>query len=350
MKKGICCAGNIIVDVTYSVNAYPQEGELVHIESSSSRSMGGLAANCIVDLARLDPALPLTLAGNIGDDDLGRFSRSVFAQHPNIDVSGTRALGPTGYTLVIGNTTTKSRTFFTFTGGNGLFGEEHVDWDSLNADIIHAGYIFLLPNLDRPDPDYGTGMARFLHTAQEHGLKTSTDVVSQAGADFAHMVPPALKYVDYLTVNELEAQQITGIPLRDAGGLHRENFRPALEKLKSFGVSTWAVIHCPELGCGLDENGQYIELNSLNLPADYIKGTVGAGDAFCSGVLYAAEQGWNLDKAILLGNCTAAASLSEQGGTEGVRPVNDVLQLARLYGASDSCGVRGTSVDAPPAL
>lgn len=335
MNKGICCAGNIIVDVTYSVNTYPKEGELVHIESSSSRSMGGLAANCILDLARMDPFLPLTLAGNIGNDDLGDFSRSVFARHPNIDISGVKALGLTGYTLVIGNTETKSRTFFTYTGGNGLFGEEHVDWDNLNADIIHAGYIFLLPNLDQPDPDYGTKMARFLHTAQTHGLKTSTDIVSQSGADFAHAVPPALKYVDYLTINELEAQQTTGIVLRDSNGLHRENFKPALEKLKAFGVSTWAVIHCPEFGCGLDENNQYIELNSLSLPADYIKGTVGAGDAFCAGVLYAAEKGWDLKNAILLGNCTAAASLSEPGGTEGVRTVEEMLRLHTRYGTGE---------------
>lgn len=333
MKKGICCAGNIIVDVTYSVKAYPNEGELVHIESSSSRSMGGLAANCIVDLARLDPELPLVLCGNIGNDELGDFSRGVFAAHPNIDVSGTLALGPTGYTLVIGNTTTNCRTFFTYTGGNGLFGEEHVDWENLNADIIHAGYIFLLPKLDLPDSEYGTKMARFLHTAQAHGLKTSTDVVSQSGADFSRTVTPALKYVDYLTINELEAQQTTGIVLRDGEGrLHRENFRPALEKLKACGVSTWTVIHCPELGCGLDENNNYVEIDSLKLPAGYIKGTVGAGDAFCAGVLYAAEKGWPLERAIVLGNCTAAASLSEAGGTEGVRSVEEVLRLNELYG------------------
>ena len=333
MEKGICCAGNIIVDVTYYVDTYPQEGELVHIESSSARSLGGLAANCIEDLARLDPELPLFLAGNIGKDDIGDFARGVFAKHPNIDTSGVVNLGPTGYTLVIGNTNTKYRTFFTYTGGNGLFGEEHVDWDDLPADLIHAGYIFLMRHLDLPDEEYGTKMARFLHTAQEHGLKTSTDIVSQSGADFAHAVPPALKYVDYLTINEYEAQQTTGMILRDeAGRLHRENFRPALEKLRSFGVSTWTVIHCPEFSCGLDENGDYRERESLSLPDGYIKGTVGAGDAFCSGVLYAAEKGWSLEKALLLGTCTAAASLSKPGGTEGVRTVEEVLKLYDLYG------------------
>lgn len=333
MKKGICCAGNIIVDVTYYVDTYPNEGELVHIKSSSPRSLGGLAANCIEDLARLDPTLPLYLAGNIGNDEIGDFARGVFAKHPNIDTSGVVNLGPTGYTLVIGNTSSKYRTFFTFTGGNGLFGEEHIDWDKLGADMIHAGYIFLLRNLDLPDEEYGTKMARFLHTAQEHGLKTSTDIVSQSGADFVHAVPPALKYVDYLTINEYEAQQTTGIVLRDVTGrLHRENFKAALEKLRSFGVSTWTVIHCPEFGCGLDKNGKYCEFNSLDLPADYIKGTVGAGDAFGSGILYAAEKGWPLEKALKLATCAAAASLSEPGGTEGVGTVEEVLRLYDIYG------------------
>ncbi|MFR7743602.1 MAG: PfkB family carbohydrate kinase [Acutalibacteraceae bacterium] len=65
--------------------------------------------------------------------------------------------------------------------------------------------------------------------------------------------------------------------------------KAALQKLHELGVAKWAVIHCPELGCGMDEAGNYCEFESLKLPKGYIKGTVGAGDAFCAGVLYAAE-------------------------------------------------------------
>ena len=106
-----------------------------------------------------------------------------------------------------------------------------------------------------------------------------------------------------------------------------ENMPAALKKMKELGVSTWAVIHCPEVGVGLDENNQYVEVPSLKLPAGYIKGTVGAGDAFCSGVLYAAWKGQDLKSAIELGTASAVCSLSCPGATEGMRSVEEVMKV-----------------------
>lgn len=146
-------------------------------------------------------------------------------------------------------------------------------------------------------------------------------------------MPPALKYTDYCIINELEAQQITGVELRDEKGkLYPEHMEAALARLKELGVSTWAVIHCPELGCGLDENGKYYQIRSLKLPQGYIQGTVGAGDAFCAGVLYAAEMELAMAEALKFGACTAAASLSHASASEGVRAADQVLQLYEQYG------------------
>ena len=199
-------------------------------------------------------------------------------------------------------------------------------------DIFHIGYILLLPHLDEPDAEFGTKMARLLHRAQKQGLKTSVDVVSETGDRFARLVTPALKYSDYCIINELEAQQTTGVCLRDVDGkLRIENMPLALRKLKELGVSTWAVIHCPEVGCGIDEKGQYWEVPSLRLPKGYIKGTVGAGDAFCAGILYAAEMDMPMEKALKLGACTAAASLREVGASDGVETAEKVLKLYDIY-------------------
>jgi len=137
-----------------------------------------------------------------------------------------------------------------------------------------------------------------------------------------------MRYTDYCIINEAEAQATTGIALRtEDGKLLKENMLPALQKMKDLGVSTWAVIHCPEMGCGLDENGNYVEVPSLKLPEGWIAGTVGAGDAFCSGVLYGAWKEMNLKSAIELGTAAAACSLSQPGATEGMRPVSEVMQV-----------------------
>ncbi len=332
MKKGICCAGNMIVDITYPIETWPKQNELTHITEGIQNSTGGSVCNTITDLARLAPDMHLVASGFAGHDAEGDFMLQEMGKYPNIDLSMVRRDGRTSFTAVMSNNQTKERTFFQHAGANAYYSEEHIDWDKLDVDIFHIGYILLLPHLDEADDEYGTKMARLLHRAQKAGMKTSIDVVSESGDRFARLVTPALKYSDYCVINELEAQQTTGVQLRDDDGtLHTENMPAALNKLKELGVSTWAVIHCPEVGCGVDENGKYFEVPSLKLPKGWIKGTVGAGDAFCAGILYAAETGMPMDEALKLGACAAAASLREVSASDGVEKAEEVLKLYDIY-------------------
>ena len=332
MRKAICCAGNMIVDITYPIETWPNQNELTHITEGIQSTAGGSVCNTIADLARLDPQLPLVASGFAGYDAEGDFLLEEMKKYPNIDLSMVKRNGRTSFTAVMSNNKTKERTFFQHAGGNAYYCEEHIDWDHLDVDIFHIGYILLLPALDQEDPVYGTAMAKLLHRVQKMGIKTSIDVVSESGDRFARLVTPALKYTDYCIINELEAQQTTGVVLRDGEGkLHPENMQEALQKLCQLGVSTWAVIHCPEMGCGLDENGDFFMQPSLKLPKGYIQGTVGAGDAFCAGILYAAQKKMGMQQALKLGACTAAASLSEVGASEGVKSLEQVLALYDLY-------------------
>ena len=215
------------------------------------------------------------------------------------------------------------------------FDVEDVKLDQLPAKILHAGYILLLDALDGPDDVFGTRMARLLHDAQEKGLRTSVDVVSEAGDRFRRLVPPALKYADYCVINEYEAQQITGVTLRSAGGaLQKGGMEPALERLKDMGVRRWAVIHCPEGAFGMDGDRRFESLPSLQLPEGYIKGTTGAGDAFCAGVLYAAHEDRSLSDALRLGIASAACSLGGPDSYSAVRPAPEALAFYREMGGA----------------
>jgi len=330
MRKGICCAGNMLVDESFPISKWPNQGELAYITEEKSMSTGGSACNTIMDLARLDPALPLFAAGVAGHDEEGDFIISELKKYSNIDITNISRSGHTTYTLVMSNNETKERTFFVHMGGTESFSEKDLQLESITADIFHIGYILLLPGLDRDDDEYGTKMARLLCHAQKLGMRTSVDMVTERGEKVARIAKPALKYCNLVTINEIEAQEITGIMLRDENkNLLKENLPAALKALKDCGVSTWAVIHCPELGCGLDENNKYHEFESLKLPKDYIKGTVGAGDAFCAGILYAAHQGLPLDKALKLATCTAAASLASTSASGSVGAAQEVLKLAQ---------------------
>lgn len=329
-KKGIAIAGNMIVDMLYPISNFPKPGELVTVTGDLSRSTGGCLCNDIVDLAKLDPTMPLVALGRVGDDAEGKYIMDKLSVYKNIDLQYVKAEGTTSYTLVLADDTTKQRTFYQCRGANAAFCQDDIPWDKLSADILHIGYILLLDALDEEDPEYGTKMARLLKEAQDHGIKTSIDVVSEAGDRFRRLVSPALRYTDYCVINEVEASATTGIPLRaEDGTLIRENFPAALKAMKDLGVSTWAVIHCPELGCGLDENNNLVEVPSLKLPDGWIAGTVGAGDAFCSGVLYGAWIGKDLKYAIELGTASAACSLSKPDATEGMRSVEETMQVYR---------------------
>ena len=135
------------------------------------------------------------------------------------------------------------------------------------------------------------------------------------------------KYTDYCIINELETQQTTGVLLRGEDGvLHVENMKAALQKLHELGVAKWAVIHCPEIGCGMDENGNYYEFESLKLPKGYIKGTVGAGDAFNAAFLAGILEGRDLVTCGRMGGMAGAMATETSGDIEGL-PSRAQLQL-----------------------
>jgi len=332
MENGIAVAGNMIVDILYPVQGLPGPGELTTISEGFSRSCGGALCNVATDLAELDPRLSITALGRLGTDAEGDYILSFFNKRGNIDISNIKRKGITSFTSVMADEITKQRSFFHYRGANALFSEDDFDWNNIKAGLLHIGYILLLDTLDSEDREFGTKMARLLFHAREHGIKTSVDVVSENGNRFLSHVPAALKYTDYCIINEFEAEKTTGIALRNKkNNLIFPNIKPALEKLKAYGVSAWTVVHSPEGGFGLDSAGNYEEVPSLNLPKGYIKGTVGAGDAFCAGVIYGAYKAFSLRESLEMGTAAAALSLSDRSATEGMRSAEEAMALYRKF-------------------
>jgi sugar/nucleoside kinase (ribokinase family) len=98
MKKGICCAGNMIVDITYPIETWPKQNELTHITEGITRSTGGSVCNTISD-----PALPLVASGFAGHDAEGDFVLQEMGKYKNIDLSMVKRSGDTSFTAVMSN-------------------------------------------------------------------------------------------------------------------------------------------------------------------------------------------------------------------------------------------------------
>jgi len=225
------------------------------------------------------------------------------------------------------------RTFFHARGANALWAGAGLNFKRSRPRIFHLGYLLLLDALDRADTKFGTKAARLLAEAQAAGIRTSVDVVSEDSDRFAKIVIPALKHVDYCILNEIEAGKTTGFKLRTSGGaLDTIAVRHAAGALLQQGVRELVVIHFPEGAFSRTRKGEDIWQWSLKLPANYIAGTAGAGDAFCAGVLLGLHEDWDLPKCLLTGVCIAAASLADATCTAGIKGLSNSLALAKKFG------------------
>jgi sugar/nucleoside kinase (ribokinase family) len=332
-RSGLLAAGNWIIDQVKIIDVYPQRDQLANIRSQS-QGTGGSPYNVLINLARLQAPFPLVAAGLVGHDELGRVILEDCRRH-SIDTRHLKStpLAPTSYTDVMTEASGGHRTFFHHRGANALWTGAGLNFEKTRARIFHLGYLLLLDSLDAADPKFGTKGAALLRAAQEAGLKTSVDVVSEDSDRFGRIVLPAVKFADYCILNEVEAGKTTGFKIREPGGaLNTVSLRHAAGSLLQAGVRELVVVHFPEGAFARTRKGEDFWQSSLSLPAKRISGTAGAGDAFAAGVLMGLHEAWDLQRCLLTGVCVAAASLSHPTCTGGVKSLPAALKLARKFG------------------
>lgn len=310
MRKGIAAAGNWIVDRVKMIDAWPQEERLANV-LSVTRGGGGGAHNVLIDLARMKAPFPLFGIGYVGNDEDGRYLIEE-AKELNVDFSGIRVSleTPTSFTDVMTVRSTGKRTFFHARGANQLLEDD--DIDPGNAKIFHLAYLLLL---DKIDPV----AAKILKRIRAQGLKTSVDLVSAEQARFVEVVVPALDYIDYLILNEIEAGECAGQKIRlPDGTFDREALEASAHALWRYNL---VVIHMPEGAFALSKEGE------IWMPSRSVKNivsAVGAGDAFCAGMLYGLHEEWPLNQALDLAHAAAAACLGHETTTDGLRPMSEL--------------------------
>jgi len=332
-RKGIVIAGNVIADIVKNVDCYPNIGMLSNI-TDIRRGVGGCATNTAIDLAKIDRSMKISVAGKIGDDEYGRYILSQLNKYginsENVSVSASK---PTSFSDVM-SMPSGERTFFHARGANAEFSPKDIDISSLNCVLLHIGYILLLDAFDEYDDEYGTVMARFLHEVQEKGIKTSVDVVSDSTADYKAKILPALKYCNYVILNEVESSMLFDLPpYKENGELDIENIRKTMELMAQCGVKDKIVVHCKQAGFCYDvQTHNFTVVPSLKIPSSEIKGSVGAGDAFCAGSLYGIYNGFTDEHMLKFASAAAASNLFAENSTDGMLPKNEIEKLENKYG------------------
>ncbi|MBP3435143.1 MAG: carbohydrate kinase family protein [Clostridia bacterium] len=315
-RNGISVAGTALVDTICDIAAYPNCGELTQIRGVE-RSVGGCVPNVTMDLKTIRPDLPVRAISKVGCDSNGEFLVKTLKQ-AGINCSGI-AKSPeertsfTNVMSVIGG----QRTFFTYAGACASFGHENVPFDDINSKILLLGYFLLLQKVDNGDG------VQILREAQQRGIKTAIDLVSENSNRYS-LILPCLQFTDYLIVNEIEAGHLADMTPSD------RNLPKIAERLRKLGVKEKVIIHKSDRALCLSDKGLSI-VGSYELPSDYIKGTTGAGDAFCAGALIGLHSDWPDERILEFASAAAAVSLSSADAVSGLKSEEEILKICREW-------------------
>lgn len=315
-RNGIAVAGSVLVDKINEIKAYPQSGELTQIVGLE-KAVGGCVPNVALDLKKICPELNVKAIGKVGNDEDGAYVSNVLSQG-GVDVSGfvVSEEDSTSFTEVM-SVINGQRTFFTYPGTSADFGYNDIDFENLDSSILHLGYFLLLEKVDQ-----GEGI-QILQKAQEMGIKTSIDLVSE-NSDRYSLILSCLPYTNYLIINEIEAGKLTNMEPTD------DNLEEIARKLKALGVSDKVVIHKPDFAVCLSNDG-YTVVNSYSLPDGYIKGTTGAGDAFCAGTLIGIYKEWSDTEILEFASGCAVMALGKADATSGLMTEEEIKEYCKRF-------------------
>jgi len=333
-RRGILCAGSILVDVNKTLDRYPEEERIAFIEAESTDS-GGPGFNIAVDLSRLGAPFPVELAGVVGDDAHGALVREICAR-AGIGTAGLRSLAGarTSHTDVMIARESGRRTFFHDQGANALLTPEHVDLSRTSARILHLGAPGLHAALDRARPDGrgGNGWAELLTRARAAGLRTNMELVSVEPARQRELAMPCLPLLDTLVINELEAGALAELETHAGGTADPARAEAAARRLLELGVRELAVVHFPEGCVAAARGGRTYRQGAVRVPHEDVKSTNGAGDAFAAGVMLGVHEGWAVERCLEAGVCVAAVSLQAYSTSGAIRPIAECLAYGRGKG------------------
>jgi sugar/nucleoside kinase (ribokinase family) len=259
--------------------------------------LGGNGANCAYVLAGL--GAPTGLCSAVGADELGRIVTGWLAQQ-GVELAGllhhpTRA---TAFTTIVSDRAL-NRLAFHHQGALAAYTLADIPQAWLTgAQVVLATGYSIMPGL-RP-----SGFAQALATAQAHGAITALDIGPAIGrpATLEELIP-VLPHVDYLIANRHELSVCSGEETVEAGA----------QRLLVAGAACVIVKQGADgaLICQLEGNQ-----HTLAFPVE-VHSTVGAGDAFNAGFLFARQGGAALAEAVRYGNAVAALVISSGRGILG---------------------------------
>ncbi len=324
-RSGFICAGCWTLDHIKVIDSWPAEEELASIGAMDQQG-GGSAHNVSVDLCKLDNSLRVESIGLLGDDAAGDYllERTVRFGMVNKQMHRT-SKAATSFTDVITVEGTGKRTFFHHAGTNDLLTPDHFDFSNSYAKTLHLGLLGVHRTLDAPWNNDANGWVSVLKKAKQAGLATNIELVSINPERNRALALPCLPYLDTLIINDHEAGGLAGIETINQGKTDEKACVLAAQALIELGAMHLVVVHYPSGSVAVTKTAEPLITQADKVEDDAIVSSVGAGDAFVAGLLYALHQHWPLHRALDLAHKVAASSLYSRTTTGSVQNIESYL-------------------------
>ncbi|MEM1288658.1 MAG: ribokinase [Pseudomonadota bacterium] len=290
MAGSIVILGIFVADTSYRATRMPRMGETI-LGEGFALGPGGKGSNQAVAAAMAGGNV--TFVSRLGDDPFADMAEATW-RNAGVKFQGDR--DPSNYTgaaFIFVDSNTGDNAIIVAAGAASSISANDIE---ANAASIDVADIFVT-QLEQP---MGAAMAG-LKRASDAGART---ILNPAPA--ATLPEGMLALCDYVTPNETEASELTGVDVKTV-----DDARAAAKTLLDQGVRTGAIITLGEQGAFWTDGVDEVHAEGLNAGA--LVETTGAGDAFNGGLAVALSEGQDIQAALRFANATAAISVTRAG-------------------------------------
>jgi sugar/nucleoside kinase (ribokinase family) len=287
----VLVAGEINPDLILSGDIEPAFGQVEKLVDSAALVVGSSSAIFACGAARL--GLKVAFIGKCGDDLMGRFMlEQMQIRGVNTDTVIIVPGQSTGLSVILSRGA--DRAILTYPGlMSALKAEEVSDNLLAKARHLHVASYFLQTALQ-------PGLPRLFERAHALGLTTSLDTNYDPSENWAGF-DALLAVTNIFLPNEAEACSLSGA----------DSVAEAAVRL-SGKVDTLVVKLGAQGALGMNHH-QSARVASIPIK---VVDTVGAGDSFDAGFIYAYLQGWSLERSLRAAAVCGALSTRAAGGTQ----------------------------------
>ena len=278
--------GVFVADTSYRADRMPKMGETI-LGNSFALGPGGKGSNQAVAAAKM--GADTSILTKLGCDDFADMALKTWAEAGVTPHVEQVADNYTGAAFIFVDDKTGDNAIIIAPGAAATISPENMD---NAADIIANASVFMT-QLEQPID----AAVRALTIAKDAGVTT---ILNPAPA--AELPDGMLALCDYVTPNETEAEELTGIAVTTT----EDAERASIAMVKA-GVGT-PIITLGERGVYLHGHGLVPAIN-----AGPVVETTGAGDAFNGGFAAALAEGSSPLEAVIIGNATAGISVTRPG-------------------------------------